>query len=82
MALTSFSILMARYKGLLHDAVQGARMLDRLQDGDTVLIAEGCTHHRLCDDIGTVRLPRMLSGYTGRRLCYAFTPRGGIFPMI
>lgn len=78
-ALTSFSILMARYKGLLHDAVQGARMLDRLQDGDTVLIAEGCTHHRQCDDIGTVRLPGMLSGYTGRRLCYAFTS-GGHFP--
>ncbi len=77
--LTSFSILMARYKGLLHDAVRGARTLDHLQDGDTVLISEGCTHHRQCDDIGTVRLPGMLSDYTGRKLRYAFTS-GGSFP--
>ena len=58
--LTSFSILMARYKGQLRGAVLGAAALDKLQDGDTVLISEGCTHHRQCEDIGTVKLPRWL----------------------
>lgn len=62
--LTSFSILMARHKGLLETAVRGVTALEKLQDGDTVLIAEGCTHHRQCDDIGTVKIPRWLRNYT------------------
>ena len=66
--LTSFSILMARYKGFLGTAVAGIQALDRLQDGDTVLIAEGCTHHRQCNDIGTVKIPRWLLSSTGKRL--------------
>lgn len=64
--LTSFSILMARYKGFLETAVKSVRALDSLKDGDTVLIAEGCTHHRQCDDIGTVKIPRWLHNYTGK----------------
>jgi [FeFe] hydrogenase H-cluster maturation GTPase HydF len=66
--LTSFSILMARYKGFLETAVRGVAALDRLQEGDRVLIAEGCTHHRQCEDIGTVKIPRWLGEYTGKRL--------------
>ena len=66
--LTSFSILMARYKGFLAQAVHGVHAVDQLQDGDTILIAEGCTHHRQCDDIGTVKIPRWLHQYTGRQL--------------
>lgn len=66
--LTSFSILMARYKGFLEEAVLGAARLDQLKDGDRVLIAEGCTHHRQCEDIGTVKLPRWLREYTGKDL--------------
>ena len=66
--LTSFSILMARYKGFLGTAVAGIQALDTLQDGDTVLIAEGCTHHRQCNDIGTVKIPRWLLSSTGKRL--------------
>lgn len=66
--LTSFSILMARYKGLLDAAVRGVAAVERLKDGDTVLIAEGCTHHRQCDDIGSVKIPRWLRNYTGRRI--------------
>ena len=64
--LTSFSILMARYKGLLEDAVRGVAAVEQLKDGDTVLIAEGCTHHRQCDDIGTVKIPNWLRKYTGK----------------
>ncbi|MBR5126653.1 MAG: [Oscillospiraceae bacterium] len=64
--LTSFSILMARYKGLLDAAVPGAAAVENLRDGDTVLIAEGCTHHRQCDDIGTVKIPNWLRKYTGK----------------
>jgi len=64
--LTSFSILMARYKGLLADAVRGAAAVEDLKDGDTVLIAEGCTHHRQCDDIGTVKIPNWLRKATGK----------------
>ena len=64
--LTSFSILMARHKGLLDAAVQGVRAVDHLQDGDVVLISEGCTHHRQCDDIGTVKLPRWLQQCSGK----------------
>ncbi len=78
-ALTSFSILMARFKGILTEAVRGVRTLDRLSDGDRVLIAEGCTHHRQCDDIGTVKLPRWIAQYTGKQLDYQFTS-GGEFP--
>ncbi len=66
--LTSFSILMARYKGFLRTAVRGIAAVERLRDGDTVLIAEGCTHHRQCDDIGTVKIPRWLKNYTGRQI--------------
>ena len=66
--LTSFSILMARYKGLLEDAVRGAAAVENLKDGDTVLIAEGCTHHRQCDDIGTVKIPNWLRNYTGKNI--------------
>lgn len=71
--LTSFSILMARYKGNLKTMVQGAYALDKLQDGDTVLISEGCTHHRQCEDIGTVKLPKWIREYTGRELRFVFT---------
>lgn len=66
--LTSFSILMARYKGFLKTAVKGARVIDTLKDGDKVLISEGCTHHRQCDDIGTVKLPSWLKARTGAQL--------------
>lgn len=66
--LTSFSILMARYKGFLRLAIEGAAAIDSLRDGDRVLIAEGCTHHRQCDDIGTVKIPRFLKKYTGKDL--------------
>ena len=66
--LTSFSILMARHKGLLNEAVKGVTAIDRLEDGDTVLISEGCTHHRQCGDIGSVKLPALLKKYTGKTL--------------
>ncbi len=66
--LTSFSILMARYKGFLDEAVSGAKAIENLKDGDTVLISEGCTHHRQCNDIGTVKLPNLLKKYTGKIL--------------
>ena len=66
--LTSFSILMARYKGLLEEAVRGAAAVAGLRVGDTVLIAEGCTHHRQCDDIGTVKIPNWLRKATGKAL--------------
>ena len=64
--LTSFSILMARYKGFLETAVAGVKAIDALQDGNRVLMAEGCTHHRQCNDIGTVKIPRWLRQHTGR----------------
>ena len=66
--LTSFSILMARHKGFLQTAIKGLHAIDRLQDGDTVLIAEGCTHHRQCNDIGTVKIPRWLMEHTGKQI--------------
>lgn len=66
--LTSFSILMARYKGFLDDAVKGAAALKSLKNGDRVLISEGCTHHRQCGDIGSVKLPAMLKKFTGAEL--------------
>jgi [FeFe] hydrogenase H-cluster maturation GTPase HydF len=71
--LTSFSILFARYKGHLAEAVKGAAALDALKDGDTVLLSEGCTHHRQCDDIGRVKLPRWIKNYTDRALSFEFT---------
>ena len=64
--LTSFSILMARYKGFLDTAVRGATVIDSLQEGDKILISEGCSHHRQCGDIGTVKLPKMLTKRTGK----------------
>lgn len=70
--LTSFSILFARHKGDLALAVKGAAAVDRLNDGDTVLISEGCTHHRQCDDIGTKKLPQWLNQYTGKELHFEF----------
>ena len=66
--LTSFSILMARYKGFLKVAAAGVAAVERLQDGDVVLMAEGCTHHRQCNDIGTVKIPRWLRAHTGKDL--------------
>ncbi len=78
--LTSFSILMARYKGDLNVQVKGARAIDALKDGDRVLIAEGCTHHRQCDDIGTVKLPRMIRNHTGANPAFEFTS-GREFPL-
>jgi predicted GTPase len=77
--LTSFSILMARYKGLLEMAVRGAGAIRDLRDGDTVLISEGCTHHRQCEDIGTVKLPRMLRATTGKDIRFE-TSSGNEFP--
>ncbi len=78
--LTSFSILFARYKGNLDSVVNGARTLDRLEDGDTILISEGCTHHRQCDDIGTVKLPNWIRKYTGKDVNFEFTS-GTEFPL-
>lgn len=77
--LTSFSILMARFKGILSEAVHGARHLESLCDGDRILVSEGCTHHRQCEDIGTVKLPKWISSYTGRKLSFEFSS-GGEFP--
>ena len=77
--LTSFSILMARYKGLLDSAVKGAYFIDKLNDGDTILISEGCTHHRQCEDIGTFKLPKWLKKCTGKDLNFEFSS-GTEFP--
>lgn len=77
--LTSFSILFARYKGNLEAAVKGVKALESLQNGDTVLISEGCTHHRQCEDIGTVKLPRWIKDYTKKQLNFKFTS-GTEFP--
>ena len=77
--LTSFSILMARYKGLLEDAVRGIGSINDLKDGDKVLIAEGCTHHRQCGDIGSVKIPKWLGEYTGKDLVFETTSGTG-FP--
>lgn len=78
--LTSFSILMARHKGNLESALKGVLTLKELQDGDKVLIAEGCTHHRQCDDIGTVKMPHWIENFTGKKLEFAWTS-GGEFPL-
>ena len=77
--LTSFSILFARYKGDLATVVQGADKLSDLKDGDKILISEGCTHHRQCKDIGTVKLPGWIEMFTGKKLQFDFTS-GGDFP--
>ena len=77
--LTSFSILFARYKGELETVAAGAEAIARLKDGDTVLISEGCTHHRQCNDIGSVKLPGWIGNYTGKKLNFEFTS-GGEFP--
>ena len=77
--LTSFSILFARYKGNLDAAVKGVRELEKISDGDRILIAEGCTHHRQCDDIGTCKLPRWIRQFTGKEPVFVFTS-GGEFP--
>lgn len=78
--LTSFSILMARYKGVLAPAVGGAAVLDAIRSGDRILIVEGCTHHRQCDDIGTVKLPRWIRQYTGVEPVFEFAS-GVDFPI-
>lgn len=77
--LTSFSILFARYKGSLESTVKGAAGLNKLKDGDKVLISEGCTHHRQCEDIGTVKIPRWIEQYTGKKLVYEWSS-GTEFP--
>lgn len=71
--LTSFSILMARFKGYLETAVKGIQAVDSLKDGDRILISEGCTHHRQCEDIGTVKLPNWLLKYTGKDLKFEWS---------
>jgi [FeFe] hydrogenase H-cluster maturation GTPase HydF len=71
--LTSFSILFARYKGDLINLIKGAKQLDLLEDGDKILISEGCTHHRQSDDIGTVKIPRWIKEYTGKNLVFEFS---------
>ncbi len=77
--LTSFSILFSRYKGVLNIAVNGAAKIEHLEDGDTVLISEGCTHHRQCEDIGTVKLPNLIKKYTNKNLNFEFSS-GNDFP--
>ena len=77
--LTSFSILFARYKGVLETAVRGAAALENLGEGDRILISEGCTHHRQCEDIGTVKLPGWIQKHTGKTFQVEFTS-GGAFP--
>ncbi len=77
--LTSFSILFARYKGILETAVKGAVCLDHLENGDRILISEGCTHHRQCDDIGTVKLPKWIKKHSGKEIAFDFTS-GTEFP--
>lgn len=77
--LTSFSILFARFKGFLDTAVKGAAAIDNLRDGDTILISEGCTHHRQCEDIGTVKLPGWIRKHTGKDFHFEFSSGGG-FP--
>ncbi|MBQ8860394.1 MAG: [Ruminococcus sp.] len=77
--MTSFSILMARYKGDLKALIEGASVLSKLKDGDKVLIAEGCTHHRQCNDIGTVKMPKWIEDFSKVKPQYTFTS-GGTFP--
>ena len=77
--LTSFSILFARYKGDLKETVKGVKALENLKDNDTILISEGCTHHRQCDDIGTVKIPKWITKYTNKKINFEFTS-GTEFP--
>ena len=77
--LTSFSILFSRYKGDLETQLAGISAVEHLQDGDRILMAEGCTHHRQCEDIGTVKIPRWLQEFTGKKLIFE-TCSGGQFP--
>ncbi len=77
--LTSFSILFSRHKGKLSSQLEGASALDNLTDGDAILIAEGCTHHRQCNDIGTVKIPKMVEGYSKKNINFEFTS-GTEFP--
>ncbi|MBR6917311.1 MAG: [Clostridia bacterium] len=77
--LTSFSVLMARYKGFLDAAVSGAASIDTLEGGETILVSEGCTHHRQCEDIGTVKLPAWIKKYTGKDFNFEFSSGHG-FP--
>ena len=77
--MTSFSILFARYKGDLSELVRGAAALSKIKDGDKVLISEGCTHHRQCGDIGTVKMPAWIENFSGAKPEYTFTS-GGEFP--
>ena len=77
--LTSFSILMSRYKGFLDEAIKGAKEIDKIEDGDSILISEGCTHHRQCEDIGTVKIPNLLKKHTGKTIHFEWT-NGGNFP--
>ena len=77
--LTSFSILMARYKGYLEDAIEGVTAIRKLQDGDKILISEGCTHHRQCEDIGTVKIPNWIKQFTNKDISIE-TSSGKSFP--
>jgi len=77
--LTSFSILFARYKGDLKETVKGVKTLEDLKDNDTILISEGCTHHRQCDDIGTVKIPKWITKYTNKKINFEFST-GREFP--
>ena len=77
--LTSFSILMARYKGTLPDQIDAVEALEKLDDTSCVLISEGCTHHRQCEDIGTVKIPRWVRSVCGADPRFEFTS-GGEFP--
>lgn len=77
--LTSFSILFARYKGDLYEQIKAVKAIDSLKDGDYVLISEGCSHHRQCDDIGTVKIPRWLKEHSGKKINYEFSS-GTEFP--
>ncbi|MDR0502339.1 MAG: [FeFe] hydrogenase H-cluster maturation GTPase HydF [Treponema sp.] len=74
--LTSFSILFARYKGFLQTAVRSAAALDTLRENDKILVCEGCTHHRQCDDIGTVKIPKMIKKHTGKDFEFSFCTAG------
>ena len=77
--LTSFSILFARYKGVLAPAMQAAQALETLPENSRILISEGCTHHRQCNDIGTVKLPRWITAHTGKQFSFSFSS-GNSFP--
>lgn len=77
--LTSFSILFARYKGELETQLKGVSSLSSLEDGDRILISEGCTHHRQCGDIGTSKIPDWIRNYTGKKPVFEFTS-GTEFP--